>query len=181
MKNEDDEKKANKKAKQQSKNKKKKEMMKSKKQQEQKQQELVAHENISNEEDNFAEELQWCIQQIELGLKTRKPSPDQVIKSQKLMQQLMSTKTPKAKKRMLMKLNFGNYREKIAAQIKMQVSPGCLVSADEILMKKSVFIKKKSNNMPVLSTSIKSEEVFYFNFPQPSIETDLNLQNLLIH
>ncbi|XP_047138023.1 UPF0488 protein C8orf33 isoform X2 [Hydra vulgaris] len=160
MKNEDDEKKANKKAKQQSKNKKKKEMMKSKKQQEQKQQELVAHENISNEEDNFAEELQWCIQQIELGLKTRKPSPDQVIKSQKLMQQLMSTKTPKAKKRMLMKLNFGNYREKIAAQIKMQVSPGCL---------------------PVLSTSIKSEEVFYFNFPQPSIETDLNLQNLLIH
>eukprot|EP00794_Sanderia_malayensis_P015221 gene15222-16795_t len=47
------------------------------------------------EEDNFESELCWCIEQLELGLKNRKPTKDEAQKSLKLIKTLRSEKTAK--------------------------------------------------------------------------------------
>lgn len=119
----------------------------------------------SAEEDNFENELCWCIQQIQLGLKTQKPTKDQTVKSTKLMEQLQSKKTPKPKKRMLMKTNFGNYRDKMEKEKKqlLQVKTAKFTEVNDKVMNKSVFFKKKMKDLPPVETDGKEQE-FRFNF-----------------
>jgi len=169
-------------SKQQKKNRKKKEAAKRKKEQAK---ELVVNEHqnelaakdakteksqvVDDVVDNFEDELCWCIQQIEIGMRTQKPIGDQATKSKKLLTQLRSTKTPKPKKRMLMKNNFGDYRRKMTEQLKKAniVTPK-IVDVDEDVVKKSVFVKKKANDLPPTSGSDNNNTGFMFNFPDPN-------------
>lgn len=121
----------------------------------------------AQDDDNFEEELCWCIQQIEIGLRNQKATKDQVSKSEKLMAQLKSKKNPKPKKRMLMRSNFGNYRQNMNKEMKQQAaSPVKMIEVDEKAMKKSVFFKKKASDLPPVQ-NVDNNYGFSFNFSNP--------------
>lgn len=70
------------------------------------------------EEDLSAEEqlnrqLDWCIEQLELGLKTQKGTPKQKEEASRALKTLRSSKAPLAKKRQVMRVMTGDYREKM--------------------------------------------------------------------
>lgn len=63
-------------------------------------------------------ELNWCIEQLRLGLMTQKSSSKQVQESIRLIKVLSSSSAPLVKKRQIMRQTFGDYRKKIAEEEK---------------------------------------------------------------
>ncbi|XP_068100513.1 UPF0488 protein C8orf33 homolog [Hyperolius riggenbachi] len=68
----------------------------------------------------FQDELDWCIQQLETGLLHRHPTQQQASDSQRILRVLRSRKAPFVKKRQVMNQVFGNYRQKMAEERKLQ-------------------------------------------------------------
>eukprot|EP00002_Diphylleia_rotans_P016913 TRINITY_DN3288_c0_g1_i1.p1 TRINITY_DN3288_c0_g1~~TRINITY_DN3288_c0_g1_i1.p1 ORF type:complete len:133 (-),score=36.60 TRINITY_DN3288_c0_g1_i1:157-555(-) len=58
----------------------------------------------------YEQELNWCIEQLQLGLKRPGVTPDQAAESNRVIKLLSSAKTPLPKKRALMHITFGDYR-----------------------------------------------------------------------
>lgn len=68
--------------------------------------ELTADEQLSRE-------LDWCIEQLELGLKTQKTSSKQREEAVRALKTLHSSKAPLVKKRQVMRAVSGDYRKKM--------------------------------------------------------------------
>lgn len=64
----------------------------------------------------LADELEWCIRQLELGMSRPKVSIEQKRDSEKLVNRLKSPKTPLPRKRQLMRATFGDYRSKMRVE-----------------------------------------------------------------
>ncbi|XP_051015309.1 UPF0488 protein C8orf33 homolog [Acomys russatus] len=64
----------------------------------------------------LARELAWCVEQLELGLKTQKPTPKQKEQAVGAIRTLRSEKTPLPRKRQLMRSLFGDYRAQMEAE-----------------------------------------------------------------
>lgn len=121
----------------QRKNRKKKEAAKRKKQ-EQKLQESVrvsAENTLENDgdktqqasqsaDDKFQCELNWCIEQLEMGLAFQKPDKRQAEVVHRHLRSLNSSKTPMPRKRQLMFSLFGDYRKKMQEEDKKKGKPG---------------------------------------------------------
>ncbi|GJQ84228.1 hypothetical protein Trydic_g2896 [Trypoxylus dichotomus] len=109
----------------------------------------------------FELELCWCIQQLQTALKSGKLNPKQIQDHTKALNVLMNNSTAIVKKRQVMRLSFGDYRAKMAAEDKKS-SAG--VSRIKISQgnpsKKSVFLKKAAFGA--------SDNSFRFNFPTPN-------------
>ncbi|XP_054247238.1 UPF0488 protein C8orf33 homolog [Indicator indicator] len=58
-------------------------------------------------------EVDWCVEQLELGLKTQKSTPRQAAEAVQAIRTLRSDKAPLVKKRQLMRAIFGDYRKKM--------------------------------------------------------------------
>ncbi|NXG51866.1 CH033 protein, partial [Psilopogon haemacephalus] len=58
-------------------------------------------------------EVDWCVEQLELGLKTQKPTAKQAAEALQAIRTLRSDKAPLVKKRQLMRAMFGDYRKKM--------------------------------------------------------------------
>ncbi|KFV69288.1 UPF0488 protein C8orf33, partial [Dryobates pubescens] len=58
-------------------------------------------------------ELDWCVEQLELGLKTQKSTPRQAAEAAQAIRTLRSDKAPLVRKRQLMRAMFGDYRRKM--------------------------------------------------------------------
>ncbi|KAG1950977.1 UPF0488 protein C8orf33 [Pimephales promelas] len=58
-------------------------------------------------------ELDWCIEQLELGLRTQKTSSKQREEASRALKTLRSSKAPLVKKRQVMRAISGDYRKKI--------------------------------------------------------------------
>ncbi|NXN26644.1 CH033 protein, partial [Nycticryphes semicollaris] len=56
-------------------------------------------------------EVDWCVEQLELGLKTQKSTPKQAEEARRAIKTLRSDKAPLVKKRQLMRAMFGDYRK----------------------------------------------------------------------
>ncbi|XP_007516152.2 UPF0488 protein C8orf33 homolog isoform X2 [Erinaceus europaeus] len=69
-----------------------------------------APRNAEEQAEQLARELAWCIEQLELGLKMRKPSARQKEQAIGSIKTLRSEKTPLPRKRQLMHSLFGDYR-----------------------------------------------------------------------
>lgn len=63
----------------------------------------------------FELELDWCREQLQLGLHTRKASPKQAEEAARALRVLSSSKAPTVKKRQVMQAMFGDYRKKMAS------------------------------------------------------------------
>eukprot|EP01118_Nematostelium_gracile_P013507 TRINITY_DN510_c0_g1_i3.p1 TRINITY_DN510_c0_g1~~TRINITY_DN510_c0_g1_i3.p1 ORF type:complete len:105 (+),score=34.92 TRINITY_DN510_c0_g1_i3:131-445(+) len=71
-------------------------------------------ESELTEEEIYQKELQWCISQLEIGLK--RATREQAAESNAVITKLRSDKYPKAGKRSLMRVVFGDYRKKMKEQ-----------------------------------------------------------------
>ncbi|XP_036401377.1 UPF0488 protein C8orf33 homolog isoform X1 [Megalops cyprinoides] len=74
-------------------------------------------------EQQLVRELDWCIEQLELGLRTQKSTPKQMEEASRALKTLRSSKAPLVKKRQVMRAMFGDYRKKMeedkAKQVKL--------------------------------------------------------------
>jgi len=95
-------------------------------------------------EDKFQCELNWCIEQLEMGLAFQKPDKKQAEAVQRHLRSLNSSKTPLPRKRQLMFSLFGDYRKKMQEDKKKEkqgplMNPKLLaVSKEE---QRSLFVK----------------------------------------
>ncbi|KAK2543783.1 Amdhd2 [Columba livia] len=70
-------------------------------------------ETSQQSDDQLWKEVSWCVEQLELGLKTQKPTPKQAEEAVRAIKTLRSDKAPLVKKRQLMRTMFGDYRKKM--------------------------------------------------------------------
>ncbi|NP_001385911.1 hypothetical protein LOC681282 isoform 1 [Rattus norvegicus] len=66
--------------------------------------------------EQLARELAWCVEQLELGLRTQRPTPKQKEQAVGAIRTLRSEKTPLPRKRQLMRSLFGDYRAQMDAE-----------------------------------------------------------------
>ncbi|XP_053848435.1 UPF0488 protein C8orf33 homolog isoform X1 [Vidua macroura] len=74
-------------------------------------------EMTSQSEEQLWKEVDWCVNQLELGLKTQKPTPKQAEEALRAIRTLRSDKAPLVKKRQLMRAMFGDYRKKMQEEL----------------------------------------------------------------
>ncbi|XP_033886009.1 UPF0488 protein C8orf33 homolog isoform X2 [Acipenser ruthenus] len=107
-----------------------------------------AEQPALSSEQQLSRELDWCIEQLELGLKTQKSTPKQVEEAVRAVRTLRSSKAPLAKKRQVMRTMLGDYRKKMEAERLNQVklmqtaSKSARVSAVTKLPKSQVLHKR---------------------------------------
>ncbi|XP_075624136.1 UPF0488 protein C8orf33 homolog isoform X1 [Balearica regulorum gibbericeps] len=70
-------------------------------------------ETSQQSDDQLWKEVDWCVEQLELGLKTQKSTPKQVEEALRAIKTLRNGKAPLVKKRQLMRAMFGDYRKKM--------------------------------------------------------------------
>ncbi|KFP49192.1 UPF0488 protein C8orf33, partial [Cathartes aura] len=70
-------------------------------------------ETAQQSDDQLWKEVDWCVEQLELGLKTQKSTPKQVEEALRAIKTLRNDKAPLVKKRQLMRAMFGDYRKKM--------------------------------------------------------------------
>ncbi|XP_032930131.1 uncharacterized protein LOC117003882 isoform X3 [Catharus ustulatus] len=68
-------------------------------------------------DEQLRKEVDWCVNQLELGLKTQKPTPKQAEEALRAIRTLRSDKAPLVKKRQLMRAMFGDYRKKMQEEL----------------------------------------------------------------
>ncbi|XP_031147311.1 UPF0488 protein C8orf33 homolog [Sander lucioperca] len=64
-------------------------------------------------EEQLNRQLDWCIEQLELGIKSQKSTPKQKEEASRALKTLRSSKAPLAKKRQVMRAMTGDYRKKM--------------------------------------------------------------------
>ncbi|XP_015498352.2 N-acetylglucosamine-6-phosphate deacetylase isoform X2 [Parus major] len=74
-------------------------------------------EKTSQSDEQLQKEVDWCVNQLELGLKTQKPTPKQAEEALRAIRTLRSDKAPLVKKRQLMRAMFGDYRKKMQEEL----------------------------------------------------------------
>ncbi|XP_028823027.1 UPF0488 protein C8orf33 homolog [Denticeps clupeoides] len=71
-------------------------------------------------EQQLSRELDWCIEQLELGLRTQKTTPKQKEEAAQALRTLRSSKAPLVKKRQVMRAVAGDYRTKMEQEREKQ-------------------------------------------------------------
>lgn len=64
-------------------------------------------------EEQLNRQLDWCIEQLELGMRSQKATPKQKEEASRALKTLRSSKAPLAKKRQVMRAMTGDYRKKM--------------------------------------------------------------------
>uniref|UniRef100_A0A146X330 Zgc:112185 n=1 Tax=Fundulus heteroclitus TaxID=8078 RepID=A0A146X330_FUNHE len=75
-------------------------------------QQQPAEEELSAEE-QLNRQLDWCIEQLELGIRSQKGTPKQKEEASRALKTLRSSKAPLVKKRQVMRAMTGDYRKKM--------------------------------------------------------------------
>ncbi|NXJ69182.1 CH033 protein, partial [Rostratula benghalensis] len=97
-------------------------------------------------------EVDWCVEQLELGLKTQKSTPKQAEEARRAIRILSSDKAPLVKKRQLMRAMFGDYRKRMEEELckELKLMEMAVKSAKVVEVKGNVrnkncqFIQKRS-------------------------------------
>ncbi|NXD78039.1 CH033 protein, partial [Halcyon senegalensis] len=152
----------------------------------------ASHQDEASQQsdDQLWKEVCWCVEQLELGLKTQKATPKQAEEALRAIRTLRSDKAPLVKKRQLMRAMFGDYRKKMEEELckELKLMEAAVKSARIVEMKRSVcnkrcrFIRKcsracrksqsssesPSESSRTLNTGLfkftNSQEEFRFNF-----------------
>uniref|UniRef100_G1NCB1 CH033 protein n=1 Tax=Meleagris gallopavo TaxID=9103 RepID=G1NCB1_MELGA len=109
----------------------------------------AAHQDeTSQSDDQLQKEVDWCVEQLEIGLKTQKSTPKQVEEALRAIKTLRSDKAPLVKKRQIMRTIFGDYRKKmeeeLCKQLKLMLSDAKSAKIVEVQNKKCQVIRKRS-------------------------------------
>ncbi|XP_075293073.1 UPF0488 protein C8orf33 homolog isoform X2 [Opisthocomus hoazin] len=109
-------------------------------------------DETSQSDDQLSKEVDWCMKQLELGLKTQKSTPKQVEEALRAIKTLRNDKAPLVKKRQLMRAMFGDYRKKMEEELckELKLMEIAVKSARVVEVKGSIrnkngqFIRKRS-------------------------------------
>ncbi|XP_031451256.1 UPF0488 protein C8orf33 homolog isoform X1 [Phasianus colchicus] len=110
----------------------------------------AAHQDETSQQsdDQLQKEVDWCVEQLEIGLKTQKSTPKQVEEALRAIKTLRSDKAPLVKKRQIMRTIFGDYRKKmeeeLCKQLKLMLSDAKSAKIVEVQNKKCQVIRKRS-------------------------------------
>nr|XP_033819561.1 uncharacterized protein LOC117369295 isoform X2 [Geotrypetes seraphini] len=74
-----------------------------------------------DEASQLRKEIDWCVEQLELGLQRQKSTPKQVDEALRAIKILKSEKAPLVKKRQVMRGLFGDYRKKMEEERQKQL------------------------------------------------------------
>ncbi|NXQ63618.1 CH033 protein, partial [Anthoscopus minutus] len=78
-------------------------------------------EKTSQSGEQLQKEVDWCVSQLELGLKTQKPTAKQAEETIRAIRILRSDKAPLVKKCQLMRAMFGDYRKKMQEELRREL------------------------------------------------------------
>lgn len=108
-------------------------------------------------------ELDWCIEQLELGLRTQKTSSKQREEASRALKTLRSSKAPLVKKRQVMRAISGDYRKKIeeerAKQFKLIQSAMTSARVTTVSECKPVFHRRAERNTQPTDKTDQSQEL----------------------
>ncbi|XP_054616417.1 UPF0488 protein C8orf33 homolog isoform X2 [Dunckerocampus dactyliophorus] len=95
-------------------------------------------------EEQFKRQLDWCIEQLELGMKSHKATPKQREDASHGLKTLRSSKAPLVKKRQVMRAMAGDYRKKMEEEKNKQFKliRSAQVKVKSGSLKKSVFHRR---------------------------------------
>ncbi|POI24216.1 hypothetical protein CIB84_012036 [Bambusicola thoracicus] len=98
--------------------------------------------------DQLQKEVDWCVEQLETGLKTQKSTPKQAEEALRAIKVLRSDKAPLVKKRQIMRTIFGDYRKKmeeeLCKQLKLMLSDAKSAKIVEVQNEKCQVIRRRS-------------------------------------
>lgn len=141
-----------------------------------------------NTEEQLQRQLDWCIEQLEHGLRSQKATPKQKEEASRALKTLRSSKAPLVKKRQVMRAMAGDYRKKMEEETSKQFkliqneTASAQLRAVSNLPQKSVFHRKAGikatssesdtncNNLEATAAPeenfvfMPSKEEFRFNF-----------------
>ena len=119
---------------------------------------VLSSEDTIDPRPSLEQELEWCINQIKLGLNRPKVSQSQRKEAESLSKKLSSSKTPLPRKRQLMHSNFGNYRqimkEQPLAPVLLNIKPS-LTAPGAVDKEKGQFYRISSKNVSDCSESFR--------------------------
>ncbi|NWW45324.1 CH033 protein, partial [Pedionomus torquatus] len=96
-------------------------------------------ETFQQPDEQLWKEVDWCVEQLELGLKTQKATPKQAEEARRAIKTLRSDKAPLVKKRQLMRAMFGDYRKKMEEEWRKELK------LMEIAVKSAKVVEVKGN------------------------------------
>ncbi|KAM9016032.1 UPF0488 protein C8orf33 homolog isoform 3-T3 [Ara ararauna] len=106
----------------------------------------TSHQDETSQQsgDQLWKEVDWCVEQLELGLKTQKSTPKQVNEALHAIKTLRSDKAPLVKKRQLMRAMFGDYRKKMEEELckELKLMEAAVKSARVVEVKRNIRKKK---------------------------------------
>ncbi|CAD7694094.1 unnamed protein product [Nyctereutes procyonoides] len=121
--------------------------------------------------EQLARELAWCVEQLELGLRTRRPSPKQREQAAGAIRSLRSDSTPLPRKRQLMRSLFGDYRARMEAErrdalraLRAAARTAQVQPVGEATRKKSGRVCRPRQAGVAKATQDTPDEEFRFNF-----------------
>jgi len=111
-------------------------------------------QSLQEQQDRLDRELTWCIEQLRFGLDNKSSTDRQIAEATKVLRILQSASTPVPKKRQVMRTMFGDYRKKMADELK-QIDTKLKNDARKIVVKpvssseqcKSTFYKKSLSSV----------------------------------
>ncbi|KAM4623390.1 UPF0488 protein C8orf33 homolog [Polymixia lowei] len=115
-------------------------------------------------EQQLQRELDWCIEKLELGMRTQKGTPKQKEEASRALKTLRSSKAPLAKKRQVMRTMSGDYRKKMEDEKDKQFKliqtamTSAQVKAVSDSPKKSVFHRRAGIKTQTPNTEEKSSQ-----------------------
>ncbi|NXQ25361.1 CH033 protein, partial [Alaudala cheleensis] len=136
-------------------------------------------EKTAQSDEQLWKEVDWCVNQLELGLKTQKPTPKQAEEALRAIRTLRSDKAPLVKKRQLMRAMFGDYRKKMQEELSRELklmetaakSARIMEGKESICKKNGQFIRKcrkgqGSEESPSESHKTLNTSLFNCTIPQ---------------
>lgn len=121
--------------------------------------------------ERLAQELAWCVEQLERGLRMQRPSPRQKEQAVGAIRTLRSERTPLPRKRQLMRSLFGDYRAQMEAErrealraLRTAAQSAHVQPVGEATRKKSGKVCRPRPERPTKATLDLPEEEFRFNF-----------------
>lgn len=127
--------------------------------------------SAESQAEQLARELAWCVEQLELGLKTQKPNPKQKEQAAAAIRTLCSGKTPLPRKRQLMRSLFGDYRvlmeaerREVLSSLKAAAHAAHVEPVSETTRKKSRKVCRLRQAARIQDTPGSPDEDFKFNF-----------------
>ncbi|XP_056306749.1 UPF0488 protein C8orf33 homolog [Danio aesculapii] len=113
-------------------------------------------------DEQLSRELDWCIEQLELGLRTQKTTSKQREEASRALKTLRSSKAPLVKKRQVMRAVSGDYRKKIEEeknrQFKLIQSAMTSARVTTVTECKPVFHRRAEKNTQPINKTDGSQE-----------------------